>query len=173
MRRRALTLFLALLGAAFLAQAEPARVVPADDPDVAAGWIAYGAGRHEEAIERYRKAAARNERVAQFNLAVMLLAGEGGPADPVEGVRWLRKSADLGLARAQYALGLLYERGEHVKRSLTEATAWFLRAAEGGYRDAQVSVGTQYFLGRGAARDYREAARWYERAAEQGDEGSA
>jgi uncharacterized protein len=141
MRRRALALFLSILGAALLAQAQPARVVPA-------------------------RAAGRNERVAQFNLAVMLLAGEGGPADPVEGVSWLRKSADLGFARAQYALALLYERGEHVDRSLPQATNWFQRAAEQGHLDAQVSMGTQYFLG-------REAARWYERAAEQGDEGSA
>ena len=116
MRRRALALFLALLGAAFLARAEPARVVPADDPDVAAGWSAYRADRHEEALAHYRRAAARNERVAQFNLAVMLLAGEGGPADPVEGMSWLRKSADLGFARAQYALALLYELGILVAR---------------------------------------------------------
>ena len=54
MRRWALALVLPILGAALLAQAQPASVVPADDPDVAAGWAAYRADRHEEAIEHYR-----------------------------------------------------------------------------------------------------------------------
>src|SRR5512137_1122746 len=119
MRRLALLLLLlSIFAAVAVSVAGPMKVAPADDPDVAAGWAAYRADDHARAIEHYRKAAARGERVAEFNLAVMLLAGEGGAADPVEGVNWLRKSADHGFARAQYALGLLYERGEHVARSL-------------------------------------------------------
>jgi uncharacterized protein len=173
MTMRRLVLFL-FAGFACLASAyaEPVHA-PSNDADVAAGWAAYRSADHAGALSHYRKAAARNERVAQFNLAVMLLAGEGEPADPVAGVVWLRRSAELGFARAQHALGLLHERGLHVVRSLPQATGWFERAAEQGFREAQVSLGTQYFLGRGAALDYREAARWYERAAEQGDEASA
>ena len=129
MRRLALLLSLSVLVATSALAVGAIKVVPADDPDVTAGWAAYRSDDHAKAIEYYRKAAARDQRVAQFNLAVMLLAGEGGPADPVQGVQWLRKSADLGFAPGQYALALLYERGEHLKRSLADATAWYQRAA--------------------------------------------
>jgi len=159
-----------LAGAA--AAAPRLQVVPDGDVELTAGWAAYSTGDLAQARRQFTRAAERN-RVAQFNLAVMLFAGEGGAPDPAAAIVWLRKSAEGGFARAQYALGLLHESGEGVARSLTEATAWFLKAAEQGYRDAQVSVATQYFLGRGAPRDYTEAARWYERAAEQGDHGAA
>lgn len=176
MRATPLRLLLWLLVALSMhapAQAARLQVVPDDDVELAQGYAAHQAGDLARARALFRTGAERNQRVAQFNLAVMLLDGEGGPPDPKAGLQWLQKSAAGGFARAQYALGLLHERGELVPRSLTEATAWYRKAAEQGYRDAQVSLATQYFLGRGAPRDYAEAARWYERAAEQGDPGAA
>jgi TPR repeat protein len=155
------------------ARAAKLQIVPDSDADLARGYAAYQAGDLVKAQQLFRTGAERHQRVAQFNLAVMLLAGEGGPPDPAAGVQWLKKSATNGFARAQYALGLLHEHGELVPRSLTEATAWFRKSAEQGYRDAQVSLATQYFLGRGAPRDFGEAAKWYELAAEQGDQGAA
>jgi len=133
-------------------------IVPDDDPDLARGWAAYQARDAQGAFAYFRKAAERDQRVAQFNLAVMLVQGEGVAADPAQGISWLRRSADNGLARAQYALGVFLERGQYVERSLTEATAWYEKAARLGWRYAQVSVATQYFLGRGAALDYTAAA---------------
>jgi TPR repeat protein len=154
-------------------QAARLQVVPDDDVELAQGYAAHQSGDLARALALFRKGAERNQRVAQFNLAVMLLDVEGGQPDPTAGLHWLQKSASGGFARAQYALGLLHERGELVPRSLTDATIWYRKAAEQGYRDAQVSLATQYFLGRGVPRDYAEAARWYERAAEQGDTGAA
>lgn len=98
----------------------------------------------------------RNDALAQFNLAVMLVEGHGTAARRDEGIAWWRQAATNGLARAQDALAQLHERGEHVPKSMSEATAWYRKAAEQGWRDAQVSLATQYFLGRGAARDDHE-----------------
>ena len=156
------------------AQAARLQVVPDDDVELAQGYAAHQAGDLARARALFRTGAERNQRVAQFNLAVMLLDGEGGQL-PIRrrDCNGCRSPPAAAFARAQYALGLLHERGELVPRSLTEATAWYRKAAEQGYRDAQVSLATQYFLGRGAPRDYAEAARWYERAAEQGDPGAA
>lgn len=163
-----------LVGAVLLpAQAARLQIVPADDVELGQGFAAYQAGDLARAQRLFRSAAEREQRVGQFNLAVMLINGEGGPADPAAGVSWLKKSAVGGFARAQHALGLLYERGDLVPLSLSEATDWFRKAAEQGYRDAQVSLATQYFLGRGAPRDYAQAALWYERAAELGDQAAA
>ena len=113
-------LWLALALACSSAAAGQLQVVPDEDGDVAAGWSAYRANDQVRALAHYRKAAERNNRVAQFNLAVMLFGGEGAVADPAAGVGWLRKSAERGFSRAQFALALLYERGEHVTKSQEE-----------------------------------------------------
>ncbi len=98
-----------LLAGAALCAAHAARlqIVPGDDVELSQGFAAYESGDLVRAQRLFRSAAERNQRVAQFNLAVMLLNGEGGPSDPVTGVQWLKKSAGNGFARAQHALGLL------------------------------------------------------------------
>lgn len=103
-----------------VASATGLQIVPDGDSDVTAGWDAYRSRDYAKALGHYRDAAARNQRVAQFNLAVMLLAGEGAARDPAAAVDWMKKSAQLGFARAQHALALLHERGEHVPRSLDD-----------------------------------------------------
>jgi len=135
------------------------------------GWLAYQRGDFAAARGAYEHDAQLGDRLAQFNLATMLLRGEGGAADPEKGVDWLRKAAEAGMAQAQYSLGLLYESGTGVARSLTTATEWWEKAAQQGHVDAQVQLGTQYFLGRGAPKDWTLAAKWYEAAAENGDAG--
>jgi TPR repeat protein len=134
-----------------------------------AGWLAYQRGDFAAARAAYEHDAQLGDRLAQFNLATMLLRGEGGAVDPGKGVDWLRKAAEAGMPQAQYSLGLLYESGTGVARSLTTATEWWERAAQQGHVDAQVQLGTQYFLGRGAPKDWTLAAKWYEAAAENGD----
>ena len=151
---------------------EPPRIERGTDPDSERGWAAYSASDFASALVHYRKAAARNDALAQFNLAVMLVQGLGTAPRPREGIAWLRKAAEGGLPRAQYVLAAMHERGEHVAKSMTQATAWYREAAERGWRDAQVALATQYFLGRGAPEDHKEAAKWYELAAAQGDGGA-
>ena len=55
-----------------------------------AGWIAYQRGDFAAARAAYEHDARLGDRLAQFNLATMLLRGEGGAADPASGVHWLR-----------------------------------------------------------------------------------
>ena len=142
------------------------------DPSAGAGWQAYRRGDYAEAFTAYEAAARKGDRLAQFNLAMMLLRGEGKPVDLAAGVEWLTKSADAGMAQAQYSMGLLSESGVGMPRSLTGATAWWQKAAEQGHTEAQVELATQYFLGRGAPKDWKVAAKWYEAAAESGDAGA-
>src|SRR5215475_7395255 len=86
-----------------------------------AGWQAYRGGDYAAARLIYEQGAAKGDRLAQFNLAMMLLRGEGGGADIDQAVAWLRKAAEAGQPQAQYSLGLLYESGIGVSRSLTSA----------------------------------------------------
>jgi TPR repeat protein len=151
-----------LLALALLVAAAPASVIGAAKPD------AYQRGDFAAAAKQYQARAANGDRLAQFNLAMMIFRGET-PGERQTAIAWLRKSADQGLPQAQYNLGLLYENGAGLPRSQTDATAWFGRAAKQDHTDAQVSLATQYMLGRGAPRDMKQAAIWYERAAGGGD----
>ena len=140
-------------------------------PDPAA-WRAYERHDYATAAKLYAEGARKGDRLAQFNIAMMLFRAEANETERGEALRWLRRAADAGLMQAQYNMGLLYESGRTVRKSLTEATAWFERAAEQGHTEAQVSAATQYFLGRGAPKDYAKAAYWYREAANGGDVGA-
>ena len=94
----------------------------------ATGAAAFRQGHHERALAHFRRAAAAGHAVAQFNLAVMLMEGQGTAPRPAEAIGWLRKSAENGFVQAQDALAALLERGEHVPRSQSEATHWWRRA---------------------------------------------
>jgi TPR repeat protein len=53
-----------------------------------------------EALHWYRRAAESGNSSAQFNLACMLLEGEGCEPDRAEGIRWLRRAAASGDSQA-------------------------------------------------------------------------
>ena len=71
-----------------------------------AGWRAYQKRDYPAALADFEQRARDGDRVAQFNLAMMLMRGEGGATDVAGGLAWLQRSADAGLAQAQYNLGL-------------------------------------------------------------------
>ncbi len=71
-----------------------------------------------KAAEWYKQAADRGDREAMFALAMMKIAGRGGPANREEGARLLAASAKLGKAAAAYNLGLLYLEGQTFPQDL-------------------------------------------------------
>jgi uncharacterized protein len=91
----------------------------------------------ETAVAWYRRAAQQGERVAQYNLAVMLFKGDGTEPDPDEALEWYRKAAEQGLPEAQIALGDLYASGRVVPADRNEARHWFDKAASQGHEGAQ------------------------------------
>ncbi|HWX11848.1 MAG TPA: tetratricopeptide repeat protein [Trinickia sp.] len=129
----------------------------------------YNAGNFGIALKEFRDAAEHGNRLAQFNYAMMLLNGEGAPADVDEGRRWLRKAADANMSHAQYVYGRMYDDGDFVSRDPTEAHRWFLKAAQQGHVQAELALANQFLDGRGTARDNRQAFYWYKKAAEGGD----
>jgi len=78
-------------------------------PSAALAEISAGA-----AAQWFRKAAQQGDVYAQYNLAVMLLKGQGTPQDSEATFRWCRIAAEQGLAEAQARLGDSYQ-AERVK----------------------------------------------------------
>jgi len=88
------------------------------------------------AVAWFRRAAEQGERIAQYNLAVMLLKGDGVAADPEEALQWYRKAAEQGVPEAQIALGDFYAAGRVVGIDRDEARRWFEKAASQGHEAA-------------------------------------
>jgi TPR repeat protein len=129
----------------------------------------YNAGNLIAARSEFRRAAQKGSRLAEFNYAMMLLNGEGGPADIDEGKLWLRRAADANMTHAQYVYGKMYDDGEFVEKDPAEAHRWFLRAANQGHVQAELALANQFLDGRGTARDNSQAFNWYKKAAQGGD----
>jgi TPR repeat protein len=151
-------------------QAKPTTPTQAgSEAETQAAVADYNAGNFGIALKEFHDAAEHGNRLAQFNYAMMLLNGEGAPADVDEGRKWLRKAADANMSHAQYVYGRMYDDGNFVSRNPTEAHRWFLKAAQQGHVQAELALANQFLDGRGTARDNRQAFYWYKKAAEGGD----
>ena len=82
-----------------------------------------------EAMNFYRKAAAKGNVDAQINLGDGYRAGAGVPQDEVEAVKWYRKVANQGVAEGQNKLGTCYLSGSGVTQDIVEACAYYSLAA--------------------------------------------
>jgi hypothetical protein len=89
-----------------------------------------------EATRWYRKAIdARMEGyapIAQNNLGLMYLSGEGVPQDYAQGFELLRQAAMQDYFQAQSNLAWYLQQGEGIERDLVEALAWYVLASVNG-----------------------------------------
>ena len=79
-------------------------------------------------------------RSAQYNLAVMLLKGQGVQQEPEQALNWCFSAAEQGLAEAQLQLGDLYCAGSGVVEDLTIAITWYEKAAAQGNSQASTKL---------------------------------
>jgi TPR repeat protein len=88
-----------------LAGAASAQSLPdaGPDPDLLQAWPAWLVGDHAKARSHFLAAARRGHPLGQYNLAMMLMHGEGGPASASEACALLRTTA----ARAELARAAL------------------------------------------------------------------
>lgn len=88
---------------------------------------------HRQALEWYRKAADRGDKVAMFNVAVLYDAGaDGVPKDRREAARWYGLAAERRDGRAEYNLALMLAAGDGVPRDQARAQRLFADAARDG-----------------------------------------
>ena len=75
--------------------------------------------------------------IASLNLATRLFEGEGLPADPIKGERWLRKLAGKGNTAAMKILAFRLFDGDGVAQNREEGEEWMRRAAATEDEDAK------------------------------------
>ncbi|TAL30550.1 MAG: sel1 repeat family protein [Alphaproteobacteria bacterium] len=124
---------------------------------------------YSEVLNLYRRAAARGNPNAQYNMAKYYDQRHGITEDFPEAAKWYRKAADQGHVGAEYNLGLFYNQGLGVTQNFAEAAKWYRKAAEQGLAEAQYSLGLLYDRGLGVKQDYKEASEWYRKGAAQGN----
>lgn len=126
------------------------------------------AGRYEDAVEWYRKAAEQGLSEAQNNLGVMYKDGQGVAQDEGEAVRWFLLAARQGNVLAQSNLGWMYQSGRGVAQNFDSARYWYHEAALKGHAAAQNNLGRMLRDGLGTEADTDSARYWIEKAALQG-----
>jgi len=85
------------------------------------------------AVAWYRRAAERDDVVAQFNLAAEYVEGTGVPQDDAEAAKWFGRAASRGYPPAERELGTMYHEGRGgLERSAAEAVKWWRAAANAG-----------------------------------------
>ncbi len=123
----------------------------------------------EKAVDCFRRAAERGYVHSQFNLALCMLKGEGGPVDLPGARRWLTAAAEQDHIQAQYNLGiLLREGGEGFSADPAASFAWFQRSASKDDPNSLYQLGQCYRNGEGCLADPVKALVSYRCAADKG-----
>jgi len=116
-----------------------------------------------QALSYLRKAAAQDNREAQFELGSMYAAGDGVARDPAEARRWLEMAARGGYRPAIVVVADAYANGglglEAGSRNGPDALAWLRLAAEQDHPGALDRLAQAYRRGEfGLAADPQQAA---------------
>ena len=112
----------------------------------------------------YLKAAEAGWRMSFCAYGKMLLLGQGGAADPAEGVRLCRMTALLGDKNALTDYGTFLLTGQGVERDPVTARFMLERAAEQDQPNAAFLLGQIHIKGDGIPADPAMAAQWFEKA---------
>lgn len=117
-------------------------VAAAEESAYNRGVAAWRAKDYAEARKQWEQSLAEGgPDEALNNLAFLLYAGLGGPAEPAKAVELWRKGAALAVSEAQLHLGQAYEAGRGVTASATQAYAWYQCAiATAGQLSAEDAV---------------------------------
>lgn len=118
--------------------------------------IHYRKQEFTDALAWYRKAAAKNDPSAQFNIGNIYNRGKGVPQNEPEAIKWFTLAAEQNDDRAQYELGVIHMN----RKDFATGVAWLEKAAEAGNSYAQSDLGRAYFLGSGVAENKVEGFKW-------------
>lgn len=118
----------------------------------------------QKATECFADAAAQNDAMGQFNLALAYESGEDDHCDWAQAHDYYEKAAAQDFAPAQFRLALQYLHGKGVARDEALAWRWMARAAAAGDADAQNALGLRALRDGNAA----QAQQWFAQAAAQG-----
>ena len=115
-------------------------------------------------------ASQQGDAVAQHNLGLMYLNGQGVPKSFEIARKYFEAAAEQGYATAQFNLAFMYQQGEALEKNDEKVKEYLEPAAEKGHADAQYYLGLMYYQGNIVEQSYETTREWWMKAAEQGHE---
>ncbi|MDI9819099.1 MULTISPECIES: tetratricopeptide repeat protein [unclassified Legionella] len=126
---------------------------------------------YQKAHKNYQLAAEKNNKVGQFNLALIYEDGKGVPVDYAKAKVLYSKAAESGHKKSMTQLADLYFHGlAGDKRDEQQALYWYKKAAELGDGDALYKLGLLSETGVATKLDFVNAVNYYQQAASKGNE---
>jgi len=114
--------------------------------------------------------ANSGDPLAQHELGIRYLLGEGVEADTVKAAKWIKSAADHGVTAAKYNYAILLINGWGTEWDPFRAFKFFKEAAEEGMSPAQYAVGLLYTDNLIVKRNWGKAYSWISKSAEKGNE---
>ena len=134
--------------------------------------LAEGQGVEKDRVGRGRRCSRRRRPrkhpLANYNLALLFLKGDGKPENPHRAFMHMRFAAEAGVVAAQYDLGTLYATGTGVDPNAFEAAKWIGKAAAAGHAEAQIDYAVILFRGHGVPPDHEARRRAVPRGGREG-----
>ncbi len=115
-----------------------------------------------------RKEANTGNALAEHELGLRYILGEGFPADTVQAAYWIHKAAEQHLPGACYNYGILLNNGWGVQWNPFQAFKYFLIAARNNMPQAEYMIGISYTDNLIVERNWSEAYYWIKKSAEDG-----
>ncbi|MBU1096183.1 MAG: sel1 repeat family protein [Bacteroidetes bacterium] len=113
-----------------------------------------------------QKYASEEDPLAQHELGLRHLLGNGFAKDTVKAVYWIKKAVDKNLTAAKYNYAIMLDNGIGVPWNPFEAFINVKYAAENGMPEAQFFYGVFFTDNLVINRNYNEAFKWFSKAAE-------
>ncbi len=114
------------------------------------------------------KDANNGNALAQHELGIRYITGQGFPADTVKAAYWIGKAAKHNLPGACYNYGILLNNGWGIKWNPFEAFEYFKIAAHNDMPQAEYVMGISYISDLIVKRDWGKAYRWIKKSADNG-----
>ena len=115
------------------------------------------------------KEANAGDPLAQHELGIRYLIGDGVEADTVLAAKWIKSAADHGVTAAKYNYAILLINGWGTDWNPFEAFEYFKEAAQEGMAQAQYAVGLLYTDNLIVKRNWGKAYKWISSSAKKGD----
>ncbi len=112
--------------------------------------------------------ANAGDPLAQHELGIRYLLGEGVEADTVKAAEWIKKAADHGVTAAKYNYAILLINGWGTKWNPFKAFNLLKEAADEGMPEAQYALGLLYTDNLIVRRNWGKAYNWISKAAVKG-----
>lgn len=137
---------------------------PAADAAFNDGVMAYKAGKADEALADWKKAAAGGNIGAAWIMGNLYYQGRGVIQSDKQAYEYYYQAAMGGHPGAQTMVGLYLEQGNAqagVKRDYAQSRQWLEKAAMQRFPEAQYQLGRVYREGIGIDPEPSEGIRWY------------